>query len=78
MIEDVLAKGIMSNPRAIGFSVSAGSVDLLSFYLHKLGKISIGKIIKHQWFKRPLDNQKKLPLYERKIGVDFPRKMWKI
>ena len=74
MIDDVLSRGLMSNPRAIGFATSSGSVDLLSIYLHKHGKISIGKIIEHQWFKKPSTEQKKESLYEKKIGVDLPKK----
>lgn len=74
LIDNVLSKGLMSNPRAIGFATSAGSVDLISIYLHKLGKISLGKIIEHQWFKNSKKGQKKELLYERKIGIDFPKK----
>ena len=74
IIDNTLAKGLMSNPRAVGFATSAGSIDLLSIYLHKLGKISIGKIIEHQWFKKPAKEQKKEPLYERKVRVDFLKK----
>lgn len=74
MIDDTLSKGLMNNPRAIGFATSAGSIDLLSILLHKLDKIQIGKIIEHQWFKAPRPGQKIKPLYERKIGVEFPKK----
>lgn len=74
IIDNALSKGIMNNPRAIGFAASVASVDLLSICLHKLGKISMGKIIEHQWFKRPVKGQKKKSLYERKIDVNFPSK----
>lgn len=74
MIDDTLARGLASNPRAIAFAASSGAADLLSIYLHKLGKLPIGKVIEHQWFKKPQQGQKKEPILEEKLGVDFPRK----
>lgn len=64
----------MNNPKTIAFATSAGAIDLLSIYLHRLEKISLGKIIQHQWFKKLNLEQKIEPLYERKIGIDFPNK----
>ncbi|MCJ7450167.1 MAG: hypothetical protein MUP58_00305 [Candidatus Nanohaloarchaeota archaeon QJJ-9] len=34
----------------------------------------MGKQIKHNWFKRPKEDQKKDPLPDRKIGAEFPNK----
>jgi len=31
-------------------------------------------VINHQWFKKPKLGQKKIPIYEEKIGVDFSKK----
>jgi|SRR3989344_3246122 len=73
-IEDAIEEGIEKKPVTIGFHCSACSIQFLELYLHVSGKISIGKIIKHDWFKRPKAEQKKEPLVERKIGVDFPKK----
>ena len=39
-----------------------------------INKIPAGKVIKHDWFKRPFPEQKKEPLVERKISAIFPRK----
>lgn len=39
-----------------------------------LNKISIGKIVKHEWFKKPKEGQKKEALIERKLPVEFERK----
>ena len=74
MLDSTLAKGILSNPRAVAFAASSGSVDLLSILLLKKGKISMGKVVNHQWFKKPMPGQKKVPIYEERIGVDFQRK----
>ncbi len=74
ILDLALAGGILDNPRAIAFATSSGSVDLLSIYLHKSGKISIGKVIEHNWFKKPLSEQKIKPFYERKLDFDFPNR----
>ena len=47
---------------------------MLEVYLHKINKISIGKVIKHDWFKKPKLEQKKNPLIERKLSIKFPKK----
>jgi len=39
-----------------------------------INKLEIGKIIKHDWFKRPKKEQKKEPLIERKLPVQFEKK----
>ena len=43
-------------------------------YLHKTNKIPIGKIVKHDWFKKPHKTQKIDALIDRKLNVIFPRK----
>jgi len=73
-IRDAVEVGIENRPITIGFHCSACAIELLEFYLHKLGKISSGKIIKHDWFKRPRPEQKTLPLVDRKLPVTFPDK----
>jgi hypothetical protein len=74
ILDIVLAGGLLNNPRAIAFATSSGSVDLLSILLHKTGKLSLGRVIEHQWFKKPLPMQKIKPIYERKLDMDFPKK----
>ena len=73
-IESTVAVGIEKKPVTMGMHVSACSVELLELYLHKTGKIPIGKVIKHDWFKRPLPGQKVEPMIERKLKADFLRK----
>ncbi|MBI2576753.1 hypothetical protein HYV84_06060 [Candidatus Woesearchaeota archaeon] len=73
-IEEAIAAGIEKRPATIGLHVSACSVSLIELYLHVLGKITAGALIKHEWFKKPNPGQKILPLAERKLGVEFPRK----
>lgn len=73
-IEGAIAVGIEKMPVTIGLHTSACAIELLEIYLHKEGKIPIGKMIKHDWFKKPLPEQKVEPLIERKLKVDFPSK----
>jgi|SRR3989344_5986365 len=73
-IEDAIEEGIEKKPVTIGFHCSACSIQFLELYLHASGKIPIGKIIKHDWFKRPKIEQKREPLIEIKLAVDFPKK----
>ena len=73
-INDAIAIGIEKRPVTLGLHTSACSISLLETYLHKLGKISIGAIIKHEWFKPPKPEQKLAPLAERKIEAEFPFK----
>lgn len=73
-IQDAIAIGIEKRPSTIGLHVSACSISLLELYLHVLGKITVGTILKHEWFKAPKPEQKVLPFAERKLGVDFPDK----
>ncbi len=73
-LTDAITLGIEKRPATISLHASACSISLLETYLHALGKISIGAMIKHEWFKEPKEGQKILPLAERKLGVDFPRK----
>ena len=42
--------------------------------MHLTNKIPIGKIVKHDWFKKPQIKQKIEPLIERKLRVEFERK----
>ncbi len=73
-IDDAIEEGIDNKPITIGFNCSACAIQFLELYLHLIGKISIGKIIKHEWFKRPTAEQKKEPLIERKLSAEFPMK----
>ena len=74
IIGDAIDYGIEQRPTTIGFHCSACIIQLLELYLHKLNLISIGKMIKHNWFKRPKLGQKIIPLIERKLPVNFPDK----
>ena len=73
-IDDAIKQGIEKKPVTIGFHCSACPLQFLELYLHTLNKIPIGKIIKHDWFKRPKIDQKIEPLIERKLPIIFPRK----
>lgn len=73
-IDDAINEGIENKPITIGFHCSACSIQFLELYLHIINKISIGKIIKHEWFKRPKIGQKVEPLIERKLNINFPKK----
>lgn len=73
-INDAIAIGLEKRPATLGLHASACSISLIEIYLHLHGKISIGTMIKHEWFKPPKKGQKIAPLAERKIGADFPHK----
>lgn len=73
-IEAAISVGIERRPVSIGLHASACAIELLELYLHIEGKIPIGKILKHDWFKKPLPEQKVEPLIERKLKTDFPDK----
>ncbi len=73
-IEDAINEGIEKKPITIGFNCSACSIQLLELFLHVENKIPIGKIVKHDWFKRPKAEQKIEPLVERKLPVNFEGK----
>lgn len=73
-IEDALEEGIEKKPVTIGFHCSACSIQLLELYLHILNKIPAGKVLKHDWFKKPKQEQKIEPLIERKLQIEFPQK----
>lgn len=73
-VEDALAIGKERRPATLGLHASACSIELLELYLHILGKISSGAMLKHEWFKQPRPEQKIKPLAERKLGIDFPHK----
>lgn len=73
-LEDAIKIGVEKRPVTIGMHTSACSTELLELYLHKLGKIPIGKIIKHEWFKPPRPGQKVKPLAERMLPMVFPEK----
>ncbi len=70
-INDAVEQGIEKRPVTIGFHCSACSIQFLELYLHCINKISIGKIIKHEWFKKLKPGQKIEPLIERKLSVEF-------
>ena len=73
-IDDAIEQGIKKSPITIGFYCSACANQFLELYLHIKNKILIGKIVKHDWFKRPHFGQKIDPLIERKLGVEFSEK----
>ena len=73
-IDDAIEQGIEKSPITIGFHCSACAIQFLELYLHLTNKISIGKIIKHDWFKRPHLGQRIELLIERKLGIEFPEK----
>ena len=73
-IEDAIEEGAEKKPVTIGFHCPACSIQFLEVYLHVTNKISIGKIIKHDWFKKPHEGQKLKPLIDRKLEVEFSRK----
>ena len=73
-INDAIDQGIEKKPITIGFHCSACSIQFLELYLHVTNKIPIGKVIKHDWFKRPKPEQKKDALIERKLTVNFDKK----
>lgn len=70
-IEDAIAIGIENRSATLGLHISACSIELLELYLHVMGKIPIGFILKHEWFKSPKLDQKIEPLADRKIGINF-------
>ena len=73
-LENAIAIGVEKQPATIGFHTSAGAICLLELYLHLLGKITTGAMIKHEWFKTPKPEQKIIPLAERKLKIEFPEK----
>ncbi len=73
-IESAIAVGLEERAATIGLHTSACSIDLLELYLHTLNKISIGTMVKHEWFKTPKPEQKIMPLAERMLGVEFAMK----
>ena len=73
-INDAIEQGIEKSPVTIGFHCSACAIQFLEVYLHILNKIPIGKIVKHDWFKRPKIEQKITPLIERKLIAKFEHK----
>ena len=73
-IEEAIEKGAEKRPITIGFNCSSCVIQFFELYLHVANKIPIGKIIKHDWFKKPQPDQKIEPLVERKLNADFPGK----
>jgi len=73
-LQDAINIGIEKRPSTIGFHAVACSLALLELYLHIKSLISTGKMLKHNWFRRPKEGQKSLPLVERKLPVNFPDK----
>jgi hypothetical protein len=73
-IEDAIDKGAENKPITIGFNCSACALQFLELYLHAINKIPVGKVLKHDWFKRPSSGQKKEPMIERKLPVNFEKK----
>lgn len=73
-LQEAINTGIVSRPATIGFHTVACIMNLLELYLHKKGLIDYGKVIKHEWFKRPKKEQKIEPLIERKLPASFDGK----
>ncbi len=73
-INDAIDESIEKKPVTIGFNCSACAIQFLELYLHVINKISIGKVIKHDWFKKPHLGQKIEPLIERKLSANFAKK----
>jgi len=73
-IQDAIDAGISAKPVTIGFHCSSCTMEMLEMYLHKTGRISTGKMVKHEWFKRPLPGQKTKPLIERNLPAAFREK----
>ncbi len=73
-INNAIEEGMERKPVTIGFHCSACALQFLELYLHVVNKIPIGKVVKHDWFKKPQTSQKKEPLIERKMNVAFSRK----
>lgn len=46
------AKGVNSHQRRLALMLSLGAATLVEMYLHKLGVIKVGSVIKHQWLSR--------------------------
>ena len=53
-------KGLKAHQRRIAFSLSLGCVNLMNKYLVKNKVLKSGAKINHLWFKKKLDNVKKL------------------
>lgn len=66
-IEEAIKKGIEFRQRTIGFHTSASACDMLEALLHKLGLVSPGFVVKHDWF----NSMKKV---KEKIVMEFPKK----
>ncbi len=73
-IEEAIERGAEKRPVTIGFNCSACAIQFLELYLHITNRIPVGKIIKHDWFKKPQTSQKIEPLIERHLNADFPEK----
>ena len=73
-LRDAIDAGIENKPVTIGLHCSACAIELLELYLHSIHKIPIGKVVKHNWFKKPQEGQKVVPLAKRKMRVEFPDK----
>ncbi len=73
-INDAINQGIEKKPITLGFHCSSCALEFLEIYLHVINKLPIEKIIKHDWFKRPKEGQKKEPLIERNLPIQFNKK----
>ncbi|MDP1728885.1 MAG: hypothetical protein Q8L27_01635 [archaeon] len=73
-IDDAIEEGAEKKPITIGFHCSACAIQFLELYLHATNRIPIGKVIKHDWFKKPQKGQRIEPLIERHLNANFPNK----
>jgi len=70
VIDDSITKDITKRQRTIGFSCSAGAVDMLEIYLHMENLIDPGFVIKHEWFKSKNKLKDKIPFhFENKNSI---------
>jgi hypothetical protein len=49
-IKESIEKGVQKRQRLIGFSTSAGAMDILEAFLHKEQLMNPSSMIKHEWF----------------------------
>jgi hypothetical protein len=61
VIADSVARGLAERQRTIGFHASAASADMLELYLHRMGLIDPGAVLKHEWFTSMRRAEEHLP-----------------
>jgi hypothetical protein len=66
-INDAIMRSIDNRQRTIGFNTSVASVEMLEVYLHNLGILNPGALLKHDWFTS-------INHANKKLMFDFPDK----